>query len=89
MVERKPVRCKWVYKGANFRTRLVAVGFNQKYGLDYAEVFAPVIKQTTLRILLANVSKRKLILKHFGVKMVYLYGILEKELYVYEAVERL
>ncbi|KXJ62354.1 hypothetical protein RP20_CCG018999 [Aedes albopictus] len=87
---RKPVGCKWVYKikrnaageAVKYKARLVAQGFNQKYGQDYDEVFAPVIKQTTLRTLLAIASKRNLILKHFDVKTAYLYGTLEEELYM-------
>lgn len=68
---RKPVGCKWVYKikrnaageAVKYKARLVAQGFNQKYGQDYDEMFVPVIKQTTLRTLLAIASKRSLVLK--------------------------
>lgn len=89
-VGRKSVGCKWVYKvkrnatgeAVKFKARLVAQGFCQKYGQDYDEVFAPVIKQTTVRALLAIASKRNLVLKHYDVKTAYLYGKLEEELYM-------
>ncbi|KAL6318618.1 hypothetical protein AAG906_000696 [Vitis piasezkii] len=42
------VGCKWRYK-----TRLVAKGFTQTYGINYLETFALVPKLNTVRILLS------------------------------------
>ena len=51
------VGCKWVYKvkrtaeGAidRYKARLVAQGFSQEYGVDYEEVYAPVVRYTSVR----------------------------------------
>lgn len=55
------VGCKWVFKikknvdgsVARHNARLVAKGFSQEEGLDYGEIFNPVVKHTTVRLVLA------------------------------------
>ena len=50
------VSCKWVftmkYKLDRYKARLVACGFTQVYGVDYAETFSPVTRLNSIRVLL-------------------------------------
>ena len=58
---KKTIGCKWVFTlkcrsdGSieRYKTKLVAKGFIQTYGLDYQETFAPVAKISSIRVLLS------------------------------------
>ena len=87
----KPVGCKWVFKKkegipgvepARFKARLVAKGFSQKEGIDYHEVFSPVVKHKSIWVLLAMVSAFNLELEQLDVKTAFLHGSLEEKIYM-------
>lgn len=54
---KKTIGSRWVFKLKRdengdimkHKARLVAQGFNQRYGVDYLDVFAPVTRNETLR----------------------------------------
>lgn len=87
---RKAVGSKWVFKikrdeNGNIlrhKARLVAQGFSQKFGIDYDEVFAPVARSTTLRILLSVAGSRNYHVKHYDIKTAFLNGKLDEEIYM-------
>lgn len=89
-IGRKAVGSKWVFKlksednGKNIRrkARLVAQGFTQQHGVDYEEVFAPVTRGTTMKMLLSLASKRKYDVKHFDITSAFLNGKLEEEIFM-------
>lgn len=88
--DRKPIGCKWVFKikqdaignPSRYKARLVAQGFSQKYGTDYDEVFAPVIRPTTFRTLLVIAGRENLIVKHVDAKTAFLNGELNEIIYM-------
>ena len=65
-----------------YKARLVARGFSQQYGTEYDEVFAPVVRATTLRLLLAVATIRKLAIYHFDAKTAFLNGELAEAIYM-------
>lgn len=87
---KKPIGCKWVFKVKKnvdghverFKARLVAQGYNQKFGIDYNEVFAPVARHTTFRTLLSVSAKRNFYVKHFDAKTAFLNGELQEEIFM-------
>lgn len=87
---RKAIGCKWVYKVKKdasgkiqkYKARLVAQGFSQKFGTDYDEVFAPVSRQSTFRILLAMAAYADESVYHFDAKTAFLNGDLEETIFM-------
>nr|GEU52751.1 putative reverse transcriptase domain-containing protein [Tanacetum cinerariifolium] len=64
------------------KARLVAQGQRQKEGIDYDEVFAPVARIEAIKIFLAFASFMGFIIYQMDVKIAFLYGTIEKEVYV-------
>ena len=87
---KRVVDCKWVYKKKDaptqfakvFKARLVAKGFTQRKGMDYNEVFAPVAKYSTIRLLCSIVAIFDLEVDQMDVVTAFLYGNLEGEIFM-------
>ncbi|GJS82349.1 ribonuclease H-like domain-containing protein [Tanacetum coccineum] len=64
------------------KARLVAQGYTQEEGIDYDEVFAPVVKIKEIRLFLAYASFKDFVVYQMDVKSAFLYGKIEGEVYV-------
>ena len=84
------IKSKWVYKikrdvdgqPDRFRARLVARGFTQKFGEDFEETYAPVIRMTTLRLLVALAAEKGMKIRHFDITTAFLNGDLNEEIFM-------
>jgi hypothetical protein len=65
-----------------YKARLVVKGFAQKKGIDFDEIFSPVVKMTSIRTILSLVVVEDLHLEQLDVKTTFLHGDLEEEIYM-------
>ncbi|GKF03046.1 zinc finger, CCHC-type containing protein [Tanacetum coccineum] len=76
----KPLGCKWIFKRKlkvdgtieKFKARLVIQGFRQKSWMDYFDMYAPVARISTIRLLIATASIHNLIIHQMDVKTAFL-----------------
>jgi transposase InsO family protein len=86
----RAIGLKWVYKlkrdeqGAivRYKARLVAKGYVQRQGVDFDEVFAPVARLESVRLLLVVAVHQGWQVHHMDVKSAFLNGELLEEVYV-------
>ena len=82
---RKVIKNHWVFdkKGdGHKRAHLVAKGFSQVEGLDYDQVFSPVVRFETVRLIFAMAALENWTLTGLDVRKAYLYGELDEEIYM-------
>ena len=72
LVGKKALHNKWVYRIKNehdgskrYKARLVVKGFQQKEGIDFTEIFSPVVKMSTIRPILGMVAAENLHLEQW------------------------
>ena len=87
---KKALQNKWVYRlieeeGGKkiFKVGLVVEGFAQKIGIDFDEIFSPVVKMTSIRTVLSLVATEDLHLEKLDVKTTFLHGDLDEEIYIW------
>nr|GEZ89189.1 putative ribonuclease H-like domain-containing protein [Tanacetum cinerariifolium] len=87
---KRAIGTKWVYRNKKDergivirnKARLVAQGHTQEEEIDYEEVFAPIARIEAIRLFLAYASFMGFMVYQMNVKSAFLYGTIEKEVYV-------
>ncbi|GJZ49983.1 retrovirus-related pol polyprotein from transposon TNT 1-94, partial [Tanacetum coccineum] len=85
---KKALKSKWVFRVKEeqdgmkrYKARLVVKVFQQKYRVDYNEIFSPVVKMTIIRLVLSIVAAENLHLEQLDVKTTFLHGDLDEDIY--------
>ncbi|GKF25023.1 retrotransposon protein, putative, ty1-copia subclass, partial [Tanacetum coccineum] len=85
------VSCKWLFKinegiegvqNPRYKARVVARGFKQRACIDHNEVFSPIIRHTSIRVILALTACKDYELEQLDVKTAFLHGNLEEVIYM-------
>ncbi len=87
---KKVIGTKWVFtkkrdgegRVVRFKARLVAKGYVQREGIDFDEVFSPVARLQTIRLLLAYAARYNLQCHTVDVKTAFLHGEIDSEVLV-------
>ena len=96
LVGKKTLHNKWVYRIKNehdgskrYKVKLVVKGFQQKEGINYTEIFSPIVKMSTIRLILGMVTVENLHLEQLDVKTAFLCGDFESSNMCINTLERL
>ncbi|PHT75047.1 hypothetical protein T459_22324 [Capsicum annuum] len=86
----KPLDFKWIFKRKmkadgtidKYKARLVVKDFKQKEDLDYFDTYSPITRITSIRMLIALTAVYGLEIHQMDVKILFLNGELEEEIYM-------
>ena len=81
----KVVGVKWIFKTKlnengevdKHKALLVAKGYTQQNGIDYAEVFAPVARLDTIRLVISVAAQKGWVIYQLDMKSAFLHGELD------------
>ena len=85
LTSQKVIKNQWVFNiksDGRKQASLVAKGFSQVEGIDYDEIFSPMVWFETVRMMLALTALKDWHISGLDIKTAFLYGELDEELYM-------
>ncbi|GLB43947.1 putative mitochondrial protein [Lyophyllum shimeji] len=82
---KKVIKNRWVFvtkSDGRKKARLVAKGFSQVEGIDFDEIFSPVVRYETVRLMFATAALENWCFLALDVVSAFLYGKLDEEIYM-------
>ncbi|KAJ1523172.1 hypothetical protein ONE63_001063 [Megalurothrips usitatus] len=87
---RKPISSKWVFKlkkdasgvPVRYKARLVARGFDQRYGVDFNDTYSPTVSHSRIRLLFALAVRKDWKIHHVDIGGAFLEGKLDETIYM-------
>ena len=87
---KRAIGCKWVFhlkRNADgsierYKARLVTQGFSQCPGFEYTEIFAPTIRLSTMRLILAQAALEDYHMVTIDISHAFINGDLDEEIYM-------
>lgn len=87
---KRALKNKWVYRlkcddtssQPRYKARLVVKGFSQKKGINFDEIFSPVVKMSSIQVVLGLAASMDLEIEQLDVKTTFLHGDLDEEIYM-------
>lgn len=81
---------RWIYRvkhdrnsnSPRYKAILVVEGFHKINGVDFKDIFSPIVNMSSIRTVLSLTVILDLEVEHMDVKMTFLHGNLEEEIYI-------
>ena len=73
---------KYDKKLLKYKARLVVKGFGQKQGIDFDEIFSPILKMCSVWVILGLATRMNLELEQLDVKTAFVHGDLDEEIFM-------
>ena len=85
---KRALKNKWVFRikhdehnpQPRFKARLAVKGYNQRKGIDFDEIFSPVVKMTPISIVLALAASLDLEVEQMDIKIAFLHHDLDEKI---------
>lgn len=89
-IDVKVIDTRWVYKvkrstdnsTVKLKSRLVARGFEQEYGVNYFDTYAPVVKNSSVRLLMSIAVQKRWKVEQIDIRNAYVNSAIDTDLYI-------